>query len=148
SLPPAVSHTPLPYSESILAASSASCLACCGSSGDGWAWNLSKSSWRRVSGSSLSTTGSNLRAALTSLVASTLSTSLALAVAASCAGVRSVSLAHCASDASTVSLRMVLSRSATNRLASATSAALLLSAGCFSTFSGGGSGVGAGSGLV
>src|SRR5678815_65497 len=123
SLPLTVLHTPLPYSESILAASSASSLASCGSSGDGWAWNLSRVSWRRVSGSSLPRMGSNLRATLTILVTSTLSISLALAVAASCAGVMSVSLAHAASEASTVSLRTVLSASATNCLASAMSAA-------------------------
>src|SRR5262249_23574722 len=113
-----------------------------------WAWNLSSSSWRRASGSSLSSTGSNLRAVLTSLVISTLCTSLALAVAASCAGVRSVSLAHCASDAATVSVRTVLSVSATNCLASAIIAASPLCAGCFSTFSGGGSGAGWGLDLL
>src|ERR1051325_1225382 len=140
SLPPDVLRTPLPYSDSILAPSSASSLACCGSSGDGWAWNLSSVSWRRVSGSSLAITGSNLRAVLTILVDSTLSTSPALAAAASCSGVRSVALAHWASDASTLSLRSTGSASATNFLASATSAASGSGFGCFSTFSGAGSG--------
>ena len=69
-----------------------------GSSGDGAAWNLSRISCRRVSGSSLSRIGSNLRASLTSFVIPTLCVSLAFAAAASCS-LRDVGLVRPLGDA-------------------------------------------------
>jgi hypothetical protein len=79
----------------------ASSSAFCGSSGAGCPENWSSRSCRRVLSSSRSRIGSSLRDALIQRVMPCACSALALAAAASCSGVMSVSLAQAATEAAT-----------------------------------------------